>query len=133
MLLVWFIFVAHALLPINTNRFFNKSGRDADAFRLSLLVDPMIGYDSRYNSTIEYSYISLLRSEIHNIYHFPQKANSLVKFKDDSSDRNCAKPRPFVRLLGQYLTMINWYQSDYEKDKVRTIINTTLLLLVGKV
>ena len=79
----------------------------------------MIGDGSWYKITIESSSLSLLQSYIHKINHFIQKVKNVAKLKDDSSDRNCAKPRLFGRLLGHYLTMIHWDHGDYEKYQVQ--------------
>ena len=60
-------------MPINANQLFNESGRaDYDEYIL-LAVDPMIGDEIWYNSTIEYSSLSLLKYGIHNITHFANK------------------------------------------------------------
>ena len=69
----------------------------ADAVDLPFSVDLIIGYDSWYNITIESSYISLLRSDIHKITRFTEKSKIVVKFKDVSFDRNCVKPCLFGR------------------------------------
>ena len=76
----------------NTNQCFDNSCRAADDVDITFSVDPIIVDDSWYNSTTKYSSLSLLRFDIHKITNYQQKSKIVVKFKDDCSDRNFAKP-----------------------------------------
>ena len=66
-------------------------------------VDPMIVYYSWYHGTIKYSYLALLRADIHKIPHFPSKSKTVVNYKDDSSDINYMKTPLFEKLTKRTL------------------------------